>query len=559
MVSARVYAKTPAGDEAVRQSTRVVQRNLRLVLVQIDGKLSVEELTAKIGNARLVEGAIGELERGGYIVPLAEAAAAWAVGLPPETPERHSALSQFSTFGARESPRITHDEPGPASVFSAFGKPVLAASQRTAQAVKQERQQDAEDVFDAPRRLRLLPWLTGGVLALIVGALLLVFFYPYDRHRAELEKTASELLQTPVTIGAITFVALPRPHLELHDLRLGGPEGAASHLGRIGRLDLPPPWQLWASGRAQLGRLEASQVSWSLPALLMQPGVASASALALPALHEIKLNHVQLMAAPQLVFAEFNGVLSYAQGRFVRGRLENQDKSLALEINPAPGQLALRIEGRAWQPPALPLRFGALDAKATLDVQGLQVREIEASIFGGLLQGEWSLGWNEQGLAMRGDLQLARVDLQQLSSSVLPKFKWAGALEGPLRLNGSGSDWAALWSGVNLDMQATVLRGTLFGIDLGEAGRRGPGSVVRAGNTRFDRLAARVQADARGIGLHDLHLDAGAMRASGALRHTPDGQIEGRLTVDVRSSVAALRVPVRVSGMLPNPEVVIER
>lgn len=33
-----VFAKTPIGDEAVRQSTRVVQRNLRMVLVQVDGK-----------------------------------------------------------------------------------------------------------------------------------------------------------------------------------------------------------------------------------------------------------------------------------------------------------------------------------------------------------------------------------------------------------------------------------------------------------------------------------------------------------------------------------------
>ena len=50
MNSSLVYAKTPIGDEAVRQSTRVVQRNLRMVLVQIDGKLTVGELGDKIGN-----------------------------------------------------------------------------------------------------------------------------------------------------------------------------------------------------------------------------------------------------------------------------------------------------------------------------------------------------------------------------------------------------------------------------------------------------------------------------------------------------------------------------
>ena len=44
-----VYAKTPIGDEAVRQRKGVVRRNLRMVLVQINGKISVEELGAKLG------------------------------------------------------------------------------------------------------------------------------------------------------------------------------------------------------------------------------------------------------------------------------------------------------------------------------------------------------------------------------------------------------------------------------------------------------------------------------------------------------------------------------
>lgn len=124
----QVYAKTPIGDEAVRQSTRVVQRNLRMVLVQVDGKLTVAELSDKIGNARLVENAIRELESGGYIVPLEGAAAAWEK--PVEAPRREqvSAISQFSTFGTSKSPSAK-DMPSRASQFSTFGKPVLPAPQ----------------------------------------------------------------------------------------------------------------------------------------------------------------------------------------------------------------------------------------------------------------------------------------------------------------------------------------------------------------------------------------------------------------------------------------------
>ena len=73
-----VYVKTPIGDEAVRQSTHVVKRNLRMVLVQVDGKLSVAELSAKIGNPQLVAAALRELEADGYIAPTLEGVSVWA-------------------------------------------------------------------------------------------------------------------------------------------------------------------------------------------------------------------------------------------------------------------------------------------------------------------------------------------------------------------------------------------------------------------------------------------------------------------------------------------------
>ena len=557
MGSARIYAKTPAGDEAVRQSTRVVQRNLRLVLVQVDGKLSVDELIAKIGNARLVESAINDLERGGFIVPQAEAAAAWAVGVPPEKEELHSAISQFSTFGERAPTFVSMEAPGagPASVFSAFGKPVLPASEQEAPPKKRKKLEEETAEPSPGRQWRIFPLLGGAFMVLVALLVLLVFFFPYNNYRADLEQSAGKLLHMPVTIGEVEFVALPRPRLELHDLRLGG---AGEEAARIGKVSLPPPWYLLLKGGAAVTQLDLADVSCSLDRLLMQPGVASDKAFALLALRQVNVDGLQVLAAKNTVLGPFNGLLRYENGHFVEGRLETGERELLIEAKPAAGQLALRIEGRAWLLPGTPVRFGALDAKATLDIQGLQVREIDASFSGGVLRGDWSLGWYENGLAMRGDLLLARVDLQQ-AGGVLPRLKLAGALEGPLRLEGSGASWADMWSAARLEMQAKVLRGNLFGVDLGEASRRGPGSVVRAGSTRFDQLTARVSADASGIALNELQLDAGALNAGGALRHTPDGRLEGRLTIQVRSSVAAIKVPVRVSGVLPNAEVMVER
>ncbi|MBK8917707.1 MAG: hypothetical protein IPM73_06590 [Betaproteobacteria bacterium] len=123
-----IYAKTPSGDEAVRQSTRVVQRNLRMVLVQVDGKLTVGELATKIGNPKMVEQSLSELEEGGFIAPVLEAASVWEEA-KRKIAERAALApaSQFSTFGPREgagpqSQPQASDSGSIPSVFSTFGR-----------------------------------------------------------------------------------------------------------------------------------------------------------------------------------------------------------------------------------------------------------------------------------------------------------------------------------------------------------------------------------------------------------------------------------------------------
>ena len=114
-----IFAKTPIGDEAVRQSTRVVQRNLRMVLVQVDGKLTVAELGVKIGDPRLVEGALSELEEGGYIAPTLEAVSVWQESKLRVERLKASAASGISSFGAKSGvPGDSRQETSAASNFS---------------------------------------------------------------------------------------------------------------------------------------------------------------------------------------------------------------------------------------------------------------------------------------------------------------------------------------------------------------------------------------------------------------------------------------------------------
>lgn len=79
-----VFAKTDLGDDAVAQRTRLVQRNLRTVLILVDGRSTVEELVDKVGSAELVNQALDQLERDGFISRVGSAARNEA--MPDETP-----------------------------------------------------------------------------------------------------------------------------------------------------------------------------------------------------------------------------------------------------------------------------------------------------------------------------------------------------------------------------------------------------------------------------------------------------------------------------------------
>ncbi|MFW2454534.1 MAG: hypothetical protein ACN4E4_01050, partial [Methyloversatilis discipulorum] len=61
-----VYVKTEAGEEAVSKRT-IVQRNLRSILIMIDGRTPVGNLAQQFGDPLIVEGLVGELEHRGLV------------------------------------------------------------------------------------------------------------------------------------------------------------------------------------------------------------------------------------------------------------------------------------------------------------------------------------------------------------------------------------------------------------------------------------------------------------------------------------------------------------
>jgi hypothetical protein len=78
------------------------------------------------------------------------------------------------------------------------------------------------------------------------------------------------------------------------------------------------------------------------------------------------------------------------------------------------------------------------------------------------------------------------------------------------------------------------------------------GSVARAGKTKFERLRTVLIVNPHLISARDFQLDAGVMTASGQFLADRDLQIDGNLTVGFGGSTSTPRIPIRISGTLPD-------
>lgn len=559
-----VFAKTPIGDEAVRQSTRVVQRNLRMVLVQVDGKMSIEELTSKIGNPRLVESALRELEEGGFIAPTVEAVSVWeeskkaAAGSSEQSD--HSVMSQFSTFGPKSLANESTKGDGVGRNFSSFGKPALHASSASESEVFQpnsilaDKKPDTDNRRHKPRITRgnMLTWFSIGLLTALVCT---VFFYPYEQFKPAIESSATRLLKTPVKIDHVGMVLFPSPRLKLSGVHIGELSDST-----IGEIRIASSISLLGKGPYEISQanvLGADILANRLIALPMFTGEVTNDAGVL--IRKIIVEQSRVRLGEDVAMADLYGELVFrADGSIEKASFETVDRTLLIDVLPGSDGVALNIEGRAWQPAGTPISFASLQAKGSLQKDKLLIQNIDTTFLGGILRGNWSLEWSN-GLSMAGDGTLSRLDSRKVSSAFAPSLKIEGDMSGTIRLRSIGGDWNTLLGNVEAVLNTEITRGVIHGVDLGEAARRNGNSAVRAGATKFDRLRSVVSITPKQVVVRDVHMDAGMVTAVGQFVSGRDGLVEGNMTVSLQTSVSSQYAPVRIFGRLPDLSAAIRK
>lgn len=594
-----VYCKTPDGERALVQRTRLVQRNLRNVLILVDGVASVADLTRKLGDGNFLRASLAELVRGGFVetieenrvrhgletatgvedAPNTSPAPAFEdtpVSLPPQ-------LESVSEVGSQEeqqaepseapplSEPVVADEP-PAYVRQQQREPFwrrwiiarqpAAAAANSAPAVEAldlpQRKQEARPVkvrikpirrgVASRPRWRLWAKLTVVLLVLVACSLVAMVVFPYDRFRPEIEERAAAWLGRPVTVGEIRVALVPQPGITLERVRVGDEKGVV--LGTV--RGFPSPFSL-LSDRWRVGTVVLERPLIDERAVRVLLDVRR-----LPSRDSIEVMRVEIEGATVSIagmgLEDVSGTIDLRpDGGIDEIVLHTKDGSLRLTAAPkAESTLKLKLNGAGWRMPwrgGLPI--DSIEAEGLLDRKALRIDKLGLRTLGGTVTGTASVDWL-QPVALSVQANLVRVNLQRLLALLEPAARVQGDLSGKfaLRANGPSLETAgrAIYGGGSFSLE----RASLDGFDLVEAVRTRSDNPIRGGTTKLEDFAGSVSVDSNGWRLSGLRGSSGVLSTSGYLRQA-GGKVDGVMDVQLRGSANQINVPVMISGNLADP------
>ncbi|MGB0129149.1 MAG: hypothetical protein WBP72_16025 [Rhodocyclaceae bacterium] len=229
-----VFCRTAAGEDAVRQPTRLVQRNLRSALLLVNGVRNTEEILshfvdktigsaalADLQRARLIEVLPKRAERGERAKPVdaRPGATPGTVRLPEQVVESHSeaagaiietiTLKDPEDYGQpfttpRQEMRLRPEcAPTRPQAVTTETSTLPPKGEKTATQNLNTNPPGRRPGRGEPRETNRFLKLIAGLIGLLVLCAGVTTLGPYDRHRTEMQQRPAVALGEPVAIGVI--------------------------------------------------------------------------------------------------------------------------------------------------------------------------------------------------------------------------------------------------------------------------------------------------------------------------------------------------------------------
>lgn len=612
-----IYAKTASGEEAMQQRTRVMQRNVRMVLILVDGQSSVADLCLKTGNPKLTENALRELEEGGFIGPVIDQDSLWVEGNKVAQEIRASAVeksAQSSSPGMKSMSRVSQPSlhefnvlvhsgfnppplPDDGSPLSQFSLPPMLAERVCGKSSPEEIPQKKK--FKGPKKsksddasgssfvdgfMAFLPksdrkddgdvsikpiqrgqrksvgWPLRVLIVISFSFLLILLtlgFFPYGRYLPEVEAAFAQACGRPVKVGAMRVEVYPKPGVYLGGVRVGSDKDELS-VAEI-RL-LPAIGSVFAS---KLSFREVVLSGVSLPAEWITGLPEVFMAMAKPTAR-VGVEHVRLEKT-EVSFSGlgFSGMAGDARlsagGLFQSLSLYSSDRSLSLEAKSSAQGVDVVVEGLAWRiSPESPFLFDSVNLRGNVGSGVFTISNMELRLFDGLIKGEAVLRADRKP-ALSGNISFERVNSSRFFGALGIGSQLSGETAGKIHFSSTSDSWGSVLSAIDAVGEFSIHRGSIRGIDLAEAVRRASNTPVQGGITQFELFSGKVRVRPTGHQFTGLVLNSGLMQSTGFFEVDRYSKVNGRMEVQMRGSVNQMRVPVSISGPLKTPMLQVGR
>ena len=393
---------------------------------------------------------------------------------------------------------------------------------------------------------RLKPVIIGVValVAVVIGGVQLV---PMNSYVPSIEKLASEHIKEPVSIGSMHVSILGGFSIILQNVRLGTTQDV-----KIDKVSLSPEFGSVFGDVKIIRKMEVESVTVAEEVLPRLPKWLEAAVadkrleIGRMVIKSIKLESHTVKLPP------FDANLQLSPGGAIeRAVLVSTDGKLNVEVTPRDNQVDIALSAsKGWVPPVGPqIEFTDLTIKAVATRNQVRVEKFESLLYGGAAKGSALIVWGGP-WSLDGEVETQRIGIQGLMEVFTRDARSTGQLEAKLRYSMSSQGLTTLFDSPKVDGSFDIKKGDLDGVDLVRALQSGGRGVTQGGATRFEEISGTVALNNGRYQYRNLKLSSGLLSAAGAFDISPNKDVSGRISVELRSQAAQIKGNYVVDGGL---------
>lgn len=400
------------------------------------------------------------------------------------------------------------------------------------------------------RRNRVL--LASIAVAVFLLLLAAPFFAPGRLFAPQLELAASERLGERVRIDAARLFILPLPHISISKVTIG-----EKPFLRVEELSLTPRLSTLMSDRIVLRSIELRGVQITQRALApMERWTAESNTPgdARVVVEQVLLQRVDVRLSSVSMLGIDADVQLSSGGALASAAVRTGDGRLRLSLVPTGKDYLLSASARDWRLPVEPgIRFAELNARGKLDRNGLNLEQIEGSLYEGKLTGAARLGWKKD-WSLSGRFELKRMNVEPFAALYTRETTISGHLDAAAVFESASAQAGKLVDALRLESDFELHKGMLHKVDLAAAASLLPTkSENKAGVTRFDRFDGQLSVDPTGFHFSNVRIVSGVLDAKGYVSIAPDKKLSGRVETAVKGTGSLVGTPLAVSGTVDSP------